>query len=142
MKTTFLTILLAGVLACNVQSATKEQGIVFEKMPWAKILAKAKKENKLIFFDAYASWCGPCKMLQKNVFTRADVADVFNKKFINVKYDMEVGEGEALARMYPLQAYPTLMFINANGKVVQQVIGYQDPEALIQIGNAVAAAKK
>ena len=141
MKTTFLTILIVGFLIGNVQSSGKEQGIVFEKMPWAKVLEKAKKENKLIFFDAYASWCGPCKMLQKNVFTRADVADVFNKKFINVKYDMEIGEGESLARVYPLQAYPTLMFINANGKIVQQVVGYQSPEALIQIGNAVAGKK-
>ena len=47
----------------------------------------------MIFLDAYASWCGPCKMLQKNVFTKKAVGDFYNSKFINVKMDMEKGEG-------------------------------------------------
>lgn len=112
-------------------------GIVFTHGSWSEILKKAKAEKKVIFFDAYTTWCGPCKLLQKNVFTRSDVAEVFNKSFINVKFDMESGEGPKLAQKYPLEGYPTLFFIDPDGKIVQQVIGYQNPETLIKIGKKI-----
>ncbi len=122
----------------NGKEGGTEKGIVFVKGTWAQILKKAKAENKIIFFDAYTTWCGPCKLLQKNVFTRADVAGIYNKHFINVKVDMESGEGPMLAKKYPLEGYPTLFFIDGDGKVVEEVIGYQNPETLIKIGKDIA----
>lgn len=135
----FAFALMLSVSVAFAEDGTKkeEKGIVFTKGTWAEILKKAKSENKVIFFDAYTTWCGPCKLLQKNVFTRADVAQVFNKKFINVKFDMESGEGPMLAEKYPLQGYPTLFFINPDGTMVKEVIGYQKPEMLIKIGQKI-----
>ncbi|MCF2504036.1 thioredoxin family protein [Dyadobacter sp. CY107] len=138
-----LTLTFAATIAATKADGDKkeikaeEKGIQFTEAKWAEILKKAKAENKIIFFDAYTTWCGPCKMMQKNVFTRDDVAAVFNKDFINVKYDMESGEGLKLAGKYPLEAYPTLFFIDAKGKVVKQVIGYQTPEKLIDLAKSV-----
>ena len=40
-----------------------EEGIVFDQGSWKAVLAKAKRENKLVFVDVYTSWCGPCKKL-------------------------------------------------------------------------------
>ncbi|TDE09976.1 thioredoxin family protein [Dyadobacter psychrotolerans] len=119
-----------------------EKGIKFTSGTWAQILKKAKAENKVIFFDAYTTWCGPCKLLQKNVFTRPDVAAVFNKDFINVKFDMESGEGPMLAEKYPLQGYPTLLFIDPDGKVVKELLGYQTPEVLIKTGKKIPKVTK
>lgn len=137
-----LILLLSVSVAYAADGGKKEvkvadKGIVFTKGTWAEILKKAKAEKKVIFFDAYTTWCGPCKLLQKNVFTRADVAEVFNKNFINVKFDMESGEGPMLAEKYPLQGYPTLFFIDPDGNVVKEVIGYQNPETLIKIGKKI-----
>jgi thioredoxin 1 len=112
-------------------------GIQFTNARWAEILKKAKAEKKVIFLDAYASWCGPCKMLQKNVFTQKTVGDYFNKRFINVKMDMEKGEGPALSQTYPLEAYPTLLFIDGNGRVVKKAIGYMNADDLIAVGKSV-----
>lgn len=122
----------------RVATAAGEVGIQFTDAAWATVVKKAKAENKIIFLDAYASWCGPCKLLQKNVFTRADVGEVFNKNFINVKVDMERGEGPQLARLFPLEAYPTLFFIEPSGKIVKKVIGYQTPEAMINLGKSLS----
>ncbi len=116
------------------------EGIQFTETSWKEVLKKAKAEKKVIFLDAYASWCGPCKMLQKNVFTKKAVGDFYNSKFINVKMDMEKGEGPALSQVYPLEAYPTLLFIDGNGKVLKKVLGYQSPEDLIAIGKSVKSA--
>ncbi|MCY7357681.1 MAG: thioredoxin family protein [Rudanella sp.] len=134
-----LLLLVASTSWAGDKNPKAEEGIQFNTSTWADVLKKAKAENRLIFLDAYASWCGPCKMLQKNVFTQKDVGDYFNKRFINVKIDMERGEGPMLSQRYPLEAYPTLFFINGNGKVVKKVIGYQTPEALLSLGKSVAA---
>ena len=115
------------------------EGIQFTEASWKDILKKAKTEKKVIFLDAYASWCGPCKLLQKNVFTKKAVGDFYNSKFINVKIDMEKGEGPALSQVYPLEAYPTLMYIDGNGKVLKKVLGFQSPDDLIAIGKSVKA---
>jgi thioredoxin 1 len=114
-----------------------ESGIQFTSARWKDILKKAKVENKIIFLDAYASWCGPCKKLQREVFTRKDVGDYFNARFINVKMDMEVGEGPALAEVYPLEGYPTLLFIDGNGKIVRNVLGYMSGADLLAVGKSV-----
>ncbi len=118
-------------------SANAADGIQFTDASWRDILKKAKAEKKVIFLDAYASWCGPCKLLQKNVFTKKAVGDFYNEKFINVKMDMEKGEGPALSQVYPLEAYPTLLFIDGNGRVLKKVLGLQTPENLIAIGKSV-----
>lgn len=146
MKRTFWLLSVVTLMAISLMSAVSpvktalkddSEGIQFTDATWNSILKKAKTEKKIIFLDAYASWCGPCKMLQKNVFTRREVGDYFNKRFINVKMDMEKGEGPLLSQRYPLEAYPTLLFIDGNGRVVKKVIGYQDPEKLLAIGKSV-----
>lgn len=115
-------------------SALFAQGIEFQHDPWAETLAKAEKANKLIFLDAYASWCGPCKLLTRNTFTDATVGKYFNKNFIAAKIDMELGEGPELAQKYDVQAYPTLLFINGKGELVHRGVGYITPEQLLDLG--------
>ena len=157
MKNVFwlLTIAILGLGAVSTQAAlslksvpragsikpapkdTHPDGIQFTETSWREVLKKAKAEKKVIFLDAYASWCGPCKMLQKQVFTKKAVGDFYNGKFINVKMDMEKGEGPALSQVYPLEAYPTLLFIDANGKVLKKFIGAPSPEDLIALGKSV-----
>lgn len=114
------------------EALKKAKGIEFTQGNWQQVLDKAKKENKLIFMDCYTSWCGPCKMLAKDVFTDPDVATVFNDKFVNVKVDMEKGEGKMLKDRYEVSAYPTLNFINGNGELVHCVVGGVNAETLIK----------
>ena len=56
-------------------------GIRFFEGTLKEALAKAKKEGKFVFFDAYASWCGPCKTMENEVFTDSAVGAYFNEKF-------------------------------------------------------------
>lgn len=116
------------------QEQHTEKGIKFETGTWAEITAKAKKENKMIFLDAYASWCGPCKWMAKNVFTNDTVAEFYNKNFINAKIDMEKGEGVELAKKYGVQAYPTLFYINPEGEQVHRICGARGTSAFVTNG--------
>lgn len=108
------------------------QGIKFEDTNFATILAKAKKENKLVFIDAYASWCGPCKLMVKNVFPQKPVGDYYNSHFVNAKIDMEKGEGIELAKKYNVKAFPTYLFVDGNGEVVHRTLGYVEENDFIQ----------
>ncbi|CAA7386250.1 thioredoxin family protein [Chryseobacterium fistulae] len=108
------------------------QGIQFDEGKFASILAKAKKENKLIFIDAYASWCGPCKLMVKNIFPLQNVGDYYNSHFINTKIDMEKGEGLDLAKKYNVKAFPTYLFINGDGEEIHRTLGYVEENDFIQ----------
>jgi thioredoxin-related protein len=112
-----------------------QNSINFEEGNWQSILDKAKTEDKIIFLDAYASWCGPCKKMSKEVFTHAEVGQYYNDNFINAKIDMEKGEGVELARTYKVRAYPTLLFIDAGGSLVHQAIGYHNPKQFFELGS-------
>ena len=118
------------------------QGIQFEKSKWQDILSRAQTEDKLIFLDAYTTWCGPCKLMSKKVFTEKSVGDMYNKNFINVKMDMEKGEGVELARKYEVRAFPTLLFIDSKGELVHRTAGYHDKDQFIALGNTAMSSER
>ena len=129
---TFLFLLTASLLTSSFVNA-QTKTITFESGTWEEIKAKATKENKPIFLDAYATWCGICKKMDKNVFTNDSVADYFNANYINAKIDMESGEGIALANQYNVTIYPTLLFIDGQGKVVHRAVGGFQPREFIEL---------
>ena len=132
MKKLFLlTLLVAGVMM-GVEA--QNRSIDFEQTKeWKKVLKKAKKEKKLIFVDCYTSWCGPCKMLAKDVFTRDEVADYFNANFVCAKYDMEKdADGVILKDRFGVKAFPTLVFVDpATQQVVHRMVGAGSADWLI-----------
>jgi thiol-disulfide isomerase/thioredoxin len=105
---------------------------------WATVLEKAKKENKMIFLDAYATWCGPCKNMDAQTYTNQAVADYYNANFINVKYDMEKGEGPKLADQYFVNAYPNLVFISPNGEILHKGVGFLEAAEFVALGKAAS----
>lgn len=109
-------------------------GIEFFHGTWEEALKTAKEQDRLIFVDAYAEWCGPCKSMARNVFTQEKVGDFYNNNFVNVKLDMEKGEGLTFRQQYPVSAFPTLFYIDYSGEVVHQVRGAQSVEGFLQLG--------
>ncbi|EAY27987.1 thioredoxin family protein [Microscilla marina] len=113
-----------------------KQGIQFFKGSWDEALAKAKKTKKLLFIDAYATWCGPCKMMDKNVFTKKEVGDYYNKNFIPVKIDVDSTTGRPIASKYKVTAMPTYLFVDGEGKLVYKKLGYMKPTEFIEVGKS------
>jgi thioredoxin 1 len=113
--------------------ANTKEGIQFQNGTWNEAIQIARKENKLIFLDIYATWCGPCKQLKKKTFSDAEVGTVYNQNFVNVAFDGEHGDGEMLMKKYGLRSFPSLLFIDGNGKVVTKTGGYHKPKELIEL---------
>lgn len=133
MKNLILLFAFAVLLGSN---SFAQDGIHFNYGTWNELLAKAEEENKLIFVDAYTTWCGPCKKMERDVFSQPQVGEFFNAKFVNAKIDMEKGEGIGLARDFGIRAYPTLLFVNSQGDVVHQAVGYHSTDLLLDLGEA------
>ena len=135
---------IALILTVFFSLATFAQGMKFEEnKTFKELLATAKKENRLLFLDAYTTWCGPCKLMAKNVFPQESVGEFYNANFVNSKIDMEKGEGIDLALKYNVRAYPTYLFINGDGELIHRVTSYYPPEEFIAVGkDAIDPAKQ
>ncbi len=122
-------------------SLVNAQGIQFvETLDDAK--AAANDQNKIIFMDAYATWCGPCKWMSKNVFTKEELGAYMSENFISVKVDMEKGDGPMLRKKYNVNAYPTLLFLDAEGNLLHKAVGARDANDLMELGEVAMDPNK
>ena len=135
--TTIAFILMAFSYPSVDSAKAKEGGIEFHEGSFEEVLQLAEKENKLIFLDIYASWCGPCKRLKSKTFSDSEVGGFYNKEFINVAIDAEKGEGIELARKYGVKSYPTLLFVDFKGEVVLGTVGYHNSSEFLALGKSI-----
>lgn len=131
--------LLLLPLLLSITLAAQDGGIVFQEEAFDALLEQARSEDKLIFVDAYTTWCGPCKMMVAKVFPDERVGEVYNERFINAKFDMEKGEGPGLASRYAVNAYPTYLFINGEGELVHKGLGYIPKDALLELADVAVS---
>lgn len=130
---------LAVMVMLCIALAGKSQGITFEKGSWKEVVAKAKATNKPIFIDVYTSWCGPCKNMSKNVFTQAEVGKEYNENYICYQIDAEKGDGIELAKRYEVKAYPTYLFLKADGSLFSRSLGSMEAEKFIAVSKTALA---
>ena len=82
------------------------------------ILEMASSKNKLVFVDFYTTWCLPCKLMDEDVFTDKAVSALMNDNFISYKVNAEKDNGPNLALLYQVNVFPTLLFLDKDGKVL------------------------
>lgn len=136
-----LMLCICGPAHLSAQTVKTSKKIDFIEDAWSEALKQAAAQNKYIFVDAYASWCGPCKMLKNTTFKNQKVAFFFNKTFVNISIDMEKGVGPKLAAEWQMQAYPTLIIFNPQGKPVLSTVGYVTADELLKFGQQALAKK-
>lgn len=127
-------VIFATALVPVMAQEKAESGIRFFHGSFEELKAKAASEKKPIFMDAFTSWCGPCKWMAKSVFTAEQVGNFYNAGFICAKVDMEKGEGVELAKRFEVNAYPTLLYLNADGQVIHRALGAREAADFIELG--------
>ena len=89
----------------------------------AVALAKAKSGGRQLLIDFEATWCGPCHTMDQWVWNDVEVAQRLNAAFVGVKVDADLQK--ALVKRLKIVGYPTMMVMDADGKEVRRIDGYQ-----------------
>lgn len=127
-----LIILIIGFTPFTGQ-AKEINAVNFTDVKVEEALAKASAEGKLVFMDFYASWCTPCKWMEKTTFTDQRVASKLNKDFIAVKVNIDDVEGFQMKNKYEVNFLPTILILNSNGKMVERIEQTMVANELIEI---------
>ena len=125
----------------TITAYTQNRSIEFYRGNFENAKNEAKNTNKLIFMDGYAVWCGPCKKMDKEVFTNDSVADFYNKNFLNIKMDMESEEGKKIKKLFSIGAYPTFLYINGEEKLLHKGVGWMKSPEFIKLGKEASDPK-
>ena len=146
----FLLFIAIGVFTFTV----KAQETKINWMSFEDAIAAQAKEPRKIMMDMYTTWCGPCRMLDKNTFQNKDVATYVNQNYYAVKFNAE-GDGDItfkdqtfsnpnydpakkrgrnsqhqLATSFGVNAYPTVLFLDEKADLLFPVQGYHAPKQL------------
>jgi thioredoxin-related protein len=152
----FLLALTLAPLALFAQDPHAGQKIKW--MSFNEAQAAAKKDGKPLMIDVYTQWCGPCKMLSGRTFMDDQLAAYVNAHYHAVKFDAEGNEqvtynGKTLGnpsfnpaavggrngthdltmQIAPVEgrvAYPTVVYMDKDGKVLAPVQGFLTPEQM------------
>jgi len=94
--------------------------------------AVTRKTGKPMILKFTADWCGPCRMLSREVFSDPQVGEFIRGAFVPVIVDVtdRHGAGQSIANQFQVDAIPTLVVVNADGQEQSRKIGYMDKSAL------------
>lgn len=147
-----LTLSIALPLLSHGQEST---GIKWtDNLSWEQVKQKAKQENKYIFLDCFTTWCGPCKMMEKDVYPNDSVGDYFNAHFLSVRVQMDKTQKDnqqvknwyddagSIGIKYHVEGYPTFIFLSAKGTIVHKDIGYKGAKEFITIAQTATVPGK
>ncbi len=129
MKYLLIVTLALALTACGEPAENQSEGTatlestsegewIHDDLPAA--LALAEEAGKPVFIDLYADWCGPCRMLADDYFTRDDYREVLSTCIL-VK--INVDNNPDLAQQYRVRSIPTLLLMDADGREIDRITG-------------------
>jgi len=125
-------------------------------LSWEQVKAKAKAENKYIFVDCFATWCGPCKYMNEKIFSKKEIGEFINSKFISVAIQFDqtpedrkeikdwYKDAKKFEREFSINSFPTYLFFSPDGHVVHRITGSTKDDSLFisQVNDALKPEKQ
>jgi len=130
MKKIVLSALILGVFAfLTAGQVNFIEVTTLEEMEEAK--KKASDQMLMMYVDVYATWCGPCKMMDSEVYTDQVVAEYMNANFVNVRMDGETDYGRKYVVEQKLEGYPSMFIFSDDGDPVSRIVGFTAAQELV-----------
>lgn len=131
----------------NVEAIEEIKPLVLNWLSYNEGLNLAEKENKYVLINFYTDWCGYCKKMDKETYSKEEVKKILNENFVVVKVNAEsdnkvIENGEEitereLAKLYQVSGYPTTWFLESNHNRVAPLPGYVTTEQFIPVLNYI-----
>lgn len=128
----FSIVLLLLVLIAPLTMKAQVEFIEVETLEQMQAAQKKASDGMLMLFvDVYATWCGPCKMMDSEVYTDPAVTDYMNTHYLSVRMDGESDFGRIYASEQALEGYPSMFIFSDDGERVSKIVGYTAAEELV-----------
>lgn len=118
-----LLLLAGGVLSAQVR---------FETGSTDALHAKALKLRRPVLIDLHADWCQPCRQMEQRVFSRKEVGEFINDRFVAARYDIEQATGQALMKRYGNGSIPLLLIFSPQGELLGRITGASPARVLLR----------
>ena len=136
IKTMRIRKILALFLLCCIFPAGIRAQVKFIEVSTLQEMEAVRKQASdqmlMLFVDVYATWCGPCKMMDQQVYTDPAVAEYMNAHFVNVRLDGECEYGIQYVAEQQLEGYPTMYIFSDDGERISKIVGFTPSEELVQ----------
>lgn len=127
-----LTALLIIARVVSTKYPVKGDTDLVRWTPLSIASAAALRSHRPILYEFSAEWCGPCHLLEREVFMDSALAATINDRYIAVKVidrQREDGHNEPdvqqLMDRYGINGFPTVVIAASDGQVRDRVLGYQ-----------------
>lgn len=111
-----MLLLLLGAASAGAQ-------VRFSTRSTDAVRRMAIEQQKLVFIDLYATWCPPCQMMEREVFSRSDVGEFMANRFVCAKYDVDKTTGRELLKRYGSRSVPLYLVFDTEGELLGRIRG-------------------
>ncbi|HEX7679429.1 MAG TPA: thioredoxin family protein [Thermoanaerobaculia bacterium] len=130
----WLPIVVALLIVARIVSWKVPVKTDVDLIQWMDIdqaAAASTRSHRPILYEFSAEWCGPCHLLEREVFMDPDLAAKINNRYIAVKVvDRQREDGrnsdnvQRLIDRYSVNAFPTVVIATRDGSVRDRTVGY------------------
>lgn len=111
---------------------------------WDKALRAAQSSRKLIFVDMVATWCSPCKEMDRTTFSDTSVVQRLNRDFVSIKLQIDTtaqdarsvkqnyGKAAWMAKTFNVTSLPTFLVFNSAGEILHKSVGFKNTQQFLK----------
>lgn len=133
IQLSFLAALIIAVVPATAAQAAHVNWSEDEELA----LQKANQSGQLVLMKFTADWCGYCRKMEKETFTRPAVADIVNRNFVPVLVDAD--KHKQLVEHLQIEGLPAILVVSPQMVILERIKGYQTEEKLMPTLTAVSA---
>lgn len=110
-------------------AANKDEHAGWMEQDLEGALAKAKADKKLVLVDIYADWCAQCKELDEKTWPDAALKQWIAANAVAIRIDTDAKRKDLAAKLQ-IRSYPTVLLLDAEGKELRRILGFQKPDSM------------